>query len=140
MAALVGPDPAFWAGKRVLLTEVPGDYVRINSGLGGGLPRNFIVIPVLFEGSVRAVLELASLSRFSITHQALLGRLPESIGLVLNTIEAHTLTNTLLAQSQSQSEELRARNLEVEEKAGQLAVSSRSSTASSRGRRSRPGP
>jgi signal transduction histidine kinase len=125
--------------KRILLTEVPGDYVRVNSGLGASPPLNIIVLPVLFEGSVRAVLELASLSRFSVAHQALLDLLPESIGLVLNTIEADTLTNTLLQQSQSQSEELRVKNLEaerknqeveeskrqVEEKAGQLAVSSR---------------
>ncbi len=125
--------------KRILLTEVPGDYVRISSGLGAAPPLNIIVLPVLFEGTVRAVLELGSLSRFSVAHQALLDLLPESIGLVLNTIEADTLTNTLLKQSQSQSEELRLKNLEaerknqeveqskrqVEEKVGQLAVSSR---------------
>jgi hypothetical protein len=48
--------------KRILLTEVPGDYVRINSGLGASAPLNIIVLPVLFEGSVRAVVELASFS------------------------------------------------------------------------------
>ena len=48
--------------KRILLTEVPGDYVRINSGLGVAPPLNIIVLPVLFEGSVRAVVELASFS------------------------------------------------------------------------------
>ena len=41
--------------KRILLTDVPGDYVRINSGLGESPPLNIIVLPVLFEGSVRAV-------------------------------------------------------------------------------------
>ena len=138
----------------------PGDYVRINSGLGAAPPLNIIVLPVLFEGSVRAVLEFASFSPFSPTHQAFLEQLPESIGLVLNTIEADTLTENLLKQSQSQAEELRSQqeelresnedlgrqaallaeqNIEaerknqevaqskdlVEEKAGQLAVSSR---------------
>ena len=82
--------------KRILLTEVPGDYVRINSGLGAAAPLNIIVLPVLFEGSVRAVVELASFSAFSATHQAFLDQLPESIGLVLNTIEANTLTENLL--------------------------------------------
>jgi signal transduction histidine kinase/HAMP domain-containing protein/ActR/RegA family two-component response regulator len=146
--------------KRILLTEVPADYVRINSGLGASAPLNIIVLPVLFEGSVRAVVELASFSPFSLTHQAFLDQLPESIGLVLNTIEANTLTENLLKQSQSLAEELRSqqeelresnddlgrqakllaernieaeqKNLEVEqskhlleEKAGQLAVSSK---------------
>ena len=132
--------------QRILLTDVPSDYVRINSGLGESVPLNIIVLPILFEGSVRAVLELASFSGFSLTHQAFLDQLTESIGLVLNTIEANTLTENLLRQSQSQAQELQSRagmlaeqNTEVErknqevelakqlveEKAEQLAVSSK---------------
>jgi signal transduction histidine kinase/ActR/RegA family two-component response regulator/HAMP domain-containing protein len=101
--------------KRILLTEVPGDYVRINSGLGASAPLNIIVLPILFEGSVRAVIELASFSAFSEAHQAFLDQLPESIGLVLNTIEADTLTENLLKQSQSQAEELRSQQEELRE-------------------------
>jgi signal transduction histidine kinase/HAMP domain-containing protein len=132
--------------QRILLTDVPGDYVTINSGLGASSPLNIIVLPILFEGSVRAVVELASFSRFSATHQAFLDQLTETIGLVLNTIEANTLTENLLIQSQSQAQELQSRagrlaeqNIEVErknqeverakalveEKAEQLAVSSK---------------
>src|SRR6478609_12192669 len=86
--------------KRILLTDVPGDYVRINSGLGESRPLNIVVLPVLFEGSVTAVVELASFSPFSVTHQSFLDQLTESIGLVLSTIEASTLRETLLKQSQ----------------------------------------
>jgi signal transduction histidine kinase/HAMP domain-containing protein/ActR/RegA family two-component response regulator len=95
--------------ERILLTDVPSDYVRITSGLGESSPLNIIVLPILFEGSVRAVVELASFSHFSPTHQAFLDQLTESIGLVLNTIEANTLTENLLKQSQSQAQELQAR-------------------------------
>ena len=95
--------------ERILLTDVPGDYVTINSGLGEAPPLNIIVLPILFDGSVRAVVELASFSRFSPTHQAFLDRLTETIGLVLNTIEADTLTENLLKQSQSQAHELQLR-------------------------------
>ncbi len=101
--------------KRILLTDVPGDYVHINSGLGSSPPLNIIVLPILFEGAVRAVVELASFSVFSVTHQAFLDQLPESIGLVLNTIEANTLTENLLRQSQSQAEELRSQQEELRE-------------------------
>lgn len=101
--------------KRILLTEVPGDYVRINSGLGASPPLNIVVLPVLFEGAVRAVVELASFSLFSPTHQAFLDQLPESIGLVLSTIEANTLTENLLEQSQSQARELRSQQEELRE-------------------------
>ena len=101
--------------KRILVTEVPADYVRISSGLGASPPLNIIVLPVLFEGSVRAVVELASFSPYSETHQAFLDQLPESIGLVLNTIEADTLTENLLKQSQSQADELRSQQEELRE-------------------------
>jgi signal transduction histidine kinase/HAMP domain-containing protein/ActR/RegA family two-component response regulator len=111
--------------KRILLTEVPGDYIRVSSALGAAPPLNVIVLPIIFEGSVRAVLELASLSSFSVAHKALLDRLPESIGLVLNTIEADTLTKTLLEQAQSQSEELRIKNLEAERKKREVEESKR---------------
>ena len=114
--------------ERILLTDVPGDYVTINSGLGEAPPLNIIVLPILFEGSVRAVVELASLNRFSSIHQAFLEQLTESIGLVLNTIEANTLTENLLTQSLSQAEELqsrqeqlRASNDDLGKQAGRLA-------------------
>jgi signal transduction histidine kinase/HAMP domain-containing protein/ActR/RegA family two-component response regulator len=94
--------------ERILLTHVPGDYIRINSGLGELPPLNIIVLPILFEGSVRAVVELASFSLFSDTHQAFLDQLTESIGLALTTIEANTLTENLLQQSQSRAQELQS--------------------------------
>ena len=99
--------------KRILLTDVPSDYVRINSGLGRSTPLNIIVLPVLFEGSVRAVIELASFTPFSLTHQAFLDQLPESIGVVLNTIETNTVTENLLEQSQTHAQELRSQQEEL---------------------------
>jgi len=93
--------------QRILLTNVPGDYVQIGSGLGQATPLNIIVLPILFEGQVRAVVELASFERFSAIHQALLDQLTESIGIVLNTLEANLRTQELLTQSQSMAQELR---------------------------------
>ena len=87
--------------------------MRINSGLGEAAPLNIIVLPVLFEGSLRAVVELASFSPFSVTHQAFLDSITESIGIVLSTIQAAALTETLLKQSQSQAEELRSQQEEL---------------------------
>ena len=115
--------------KRILLTEVPGDYVRINSGLGAAAPLNIVVLPILFEGSVRAVIELASVNAFTQTHLTFLDQLTENIALVLNSLEANTLTETLLGQSRSladelrtQQEELRASNQDLARQAELLAV------------------
>ena len=99
--------------KRILMTDVPADHVRISTGLGKFAPLSIIVLPILFEGSIRAVIELASFGQFSLIHQAFLDQLTESIGLVLNTIEANTLTENLLKQSQSQAQELQSRQEEL---------------------------
>ncbi len=114
--------------RKIVLTNVPSDYVRISSGLGDAAPVNLIVLPVVFEGQVKGVLELASFDRFNPTHQAFLEDLTESIGIVLNTIEANMRTEDLLIQSQSLAKELQSRqeelqqtNQELQEKAQLLA-------------------
>jgi HAMP domain-containing protein/signal transduction histidine kinase/CheY-like chemotaxis protein len=114
--------------QKILLANVPSDYIRISSGLGDAPPQNILVLPVIFEGQVKGVLELASFERFNSTHQAFLDQLTESIGIVLNTIEATLRTENLLKQSQSLAHELQSRqeelqntNQKLEEKAGQLA-------------------
>jgi signal transduction histidine kinase/HAMP domain-containing protein/DNA-binding response OmpR family regulator len=114
--------------QKILLTNVPPDYIRISSGLGDAAPQNIIVLPVVFEGQVKGVLELASFERFNPTHQAFLDQLTESIGIVLNTIEANMRTEDLLKQSQSLAQELQSRqeelqqtNEELQEKARLLA-------------------
>src|SRR5256885_6213431 len=93
--------------ERILLTNVPRDYIKITSGLGRAKPSNVIILPVLFENNVKAVIELASLDNFSQTHLELLSQLTESIGIVLNTIETNTRTEELLTQSQSLAGELK---------------------------------
>ena len=85
---------------------------------------NIVILPILFEGEVKAVMELSSLDRFTSTHQAFLDQLTESIGIVLNTIQANTRTENLLKQSQllavelqNRQDELQKTNLELQEKA-----------------------
>ncbi len=114
--------------SKILLANVPQHYVTIFSGLGSSPPQNIFVLPIIFEGQVKGVLELASFERFSPTHEQFLDQLTESIGIVINTIEANMRTEDLLAQSQSLAHELQSRqqelqqtNQELEEKAGLLA-------------------
>ncbi len=94
--------------RRILLTNVPPNYVKIASGLGEATPFNILMLPVLFEGDVRAVIELASFQRFSEIHQDFLDQLTDSIGVVLNNIEANSRTEGLLRQSQSLANELQS--------------------------------
>jgi HAMP domain-containing protein/signal transduction histidine kinase/CheY-like chemotaxis protein len=100
---------------KIVLTNVPDDHVRISSGLGDSLPQSVLILPVIFEGQVRGVLELASLEGFNSSHQAFLDQLTESIGIVINTIEANMRTEDLLKQSQSLAQELQSRQQELQQ-------------------------
>ncbi|HEX9439333.1 MAG TPA: response regulator, partial [Roseiflexaceae bacterium] len=116
--------------ERILLTDVPHDYIKINSGLGEATPLNIVVLPVLFEGQVKAVIELASFHRFSEIHLTFLDQLTESIAIVLNTIAASMRTEVLLKQSQSLAEELQGQQQELTETNKRLEQQARSLQAS----------
>ncbi|HUJ98647.1 MAG TPA: response regulator, partial [Stellaceae bacterium] len=115
-------------GRRMLISEVPENVVPIRSGLFKVVPANVIVLPVLFEGQVKAVIELASVASFTDLQVAFLDQLTAGIGIVLNSIEATMQTEGLLKQSQqlatelqSQQRELQQTNEQLEQKAQQLA-------------------
>jgi signal transduction histidine kinase/CheY-like chemotaxis protein len=115
--------------QRILITDAPSDYIKISSALGAARPMNIAVLPILFEGEVKGVMELSSLERFNSTHQAFLDQLTESIGIVLNTIEANTRTENLLEQSQSLATELQNRQEELQNTNLELAEKARSNMA-----------
>ncbi len=99
--------------ERFVLTNVPNDYIKISSGLGEATPLSIVVLPVLFEGQVKAVIELASFHQFGDIHLGFLDQLTESMGIVLNTIAATMRTEELLKQSQALAEELQSQQSEL---------------------------
>ena len=114
--------------RRVLITDMPSNVLPITSGLFRAPPRHIVVLPVLFEGQVKAVIELASLGEFTELQMSFLDQLTNSIGIVLNSIEATMQTEGLLKQSQqlatelqTQQRELQQTNEQLEQKAQQLA-------------------
>jgi len=123
--------------KPIVVTQAPGDYVQIASGLGEAPPVNLVVLPVLFEDGVLGVIELGSFAAFTRVHLLLLDQLMESVGVTLNAILASSRTEELLAESQrlaeelqeqseeleSQQEELRRSNAELEQQAASLKAS-----------------
>ncbi|MEH2544615.1 HAMP domain-containing protein/CheY-like chemotaxis protein/signal transduction histidine kinase [Bradyrhizobium sp. AZCC 2262] len=111
-----------------LVSDIPGDAVPINSALLRVIPKNLVVLPVLFENQVKAVIELSSISSFTTSQMTFLEQLTDSIGIVLNSIEATMQTEGLLKQSQqlagelqTQQKELQQTNDQLEQKAQQLA-------------------
>jgi len=111
--------------QRILITNPPADYIKIGSGLGEQKPTSIVVLPILFEKQLKAVLELAAFGSFSPSHMAFLEQLMDAIGVALNTLEANLHTESLLKSLQSQQEELRKTNQALEDKAEQLALTSK---------------
>ena len=107
--------------QRILLNKVPTSYARIHSSLGSARPTSVVVLPVLFEGETKAVIELASLTPFTTTHLTFLEQLTQSIGVVLNTIEATMRTESLLRQSQQLTLQLQTRQSELQQTNEELA-------------------
>lgn len=121
----------------IILTDVPSDYIRVKSGLGESPPLTIYVLPVSFEGDVKAVLELASFKPFNTTQQTFLEDMISGLGIILESMmgkirlanileETQALMEEIQAQSeelQSQQEELRVTNEELEEQTQALRQS-----------------
>jgi HAMP domain-containing protein/CheY-like chemotaxis protein len=114
--------------RRMLINQMPDNVVSIRSALVRSTPKNIIVLPVLFEGQVKAVIELATTREFTLLQTTFLDQLTASIGIVLNSIEATMQTEGLLTQSQqlagelqTQQRELQQTNEQLEQKAQQVA-------------------
>jgi HAMP domain-containing protein/CheY-like chemotaxis protein len=107
--------------RRLLITEAPKNVVPIRSSLFQAPPKSIVVLPVLFEGQVKAVIELASLGTFTVLQIAFLEQLTSNIGIVLNSIEATMQTEGLLTQSQQLARELQTRQKELQQTNEQLA-------------------
>ncbi|MFM9371852.1 HAMP domain-containing protein, partial [Streptomyces sp. Da 82-17] len=110
--------------KRTILVEnAPSGYLKIASGLGDAPPAQVIVLPVLFEGKVLGVIELASFQPFTQIQRDFLSQIAEMIATSVNTISVNTKTEVLLKQSQELTEQLRERSAELENRQKALQAS-----------------
>ncbi len=125
--------------RTIMVDALPPDYVTISSGLGQVVPTALVLLPIVVEGQVLGVIELASVTPFTQIHQDFLAQLMETIGVNVNTIVANARTDELLVESQrltaelqersaelqTQQEELQRSNAELEDKAALLAAQNR---------------
>ncbi|OKK14530.1 HAMP domain-containing protein [Streptomyces sp. NBC_00341] len=109
--------------RTIQVDNVPPGYLKISSGLGEAPPAHVIVLPVLFEGKVLGVIELASFQPFTHIQRDFLNQLAEMIATSVNTISVNTTTEKLLEQSQELTEQLRDRSQELENRQKALQAS-----------------
>ncbi|UFR01909.1 HAMP domain-containing protein [Streptomyces sp. Go40/10] len=109
--------------RTILVDRAPSGYLKISSGLGEAPPAQVIVLPVLFEGKVLGVIELASFTPFTHIQKDFLNQIAEMIATSVNTISVNTKTEQLLKQSQELTEQLRERSAELENRQKALQAS-----------------
>ena len=106
--------------RLIVVDDIPQGYIKITSGLGEAPPANLVVLPLLFEGEVLGVVELASFSRFTPIQIDFLEQFAETLGISVNAIIANSRTDTLLGQSQRLTAELQARSSELQARSEEL--------------------
>ncbi|WP_265736887.1 HAMP domain-containing protein [Phaeacidiphilus oryzae] len=106
--------------RQILLRDAPPGYLKIASGLGEAAPVNVIVMPILFEGRLLGVIELASFNPFTKISLDFLNQITEQIGVTVNTIAVNTRTEGLLLESQRLTAELSMRSAELEARQDEL--------------------
>jgi len=108
--------------KPILLNIPPVDYIRISSSLGEASPQHMAILPILFEGELKAVIELAAFLPFSENDLNFLNQLMDNIGVIMNIIASNMRTEELLQQLQKSNTDLEAQAKELEEKAKLLEL------------------
>ena len=99
--------------QSILISDVPEDYMRVDSSLGNALPRNILAVPVILQGAVMGVMELGSLRPFTDRQMEFVELVTENIAIAINTAKESRRTKVLLEETQSQAEELQAQQEEL---------------------------
>lgn len=104
----------------VCLLEVPDDYIRIRSGLGGSKPKSLLVVPLKIDQEVYGVVELASFNEFEQHEISFVEKLGETIASTLATVKAAQRNRKLLEESKMAAEQMRAQEEEMRQNMEEL--------------------
>jgi len=100
--------------KTLSLSEVPGDYFPIRSGLGEATPRHIIVMPIRHEEGVKGVIELATLDVIPERSMDFLDFVSKDISVAIHTAESRNRLNLLNDRLQKQANELQLQQEELQ--------------------------
>ncbi len=116
--------------QTILMSNIPDDYITINSGVGEAVPKNILVTPCLYNDEIKCIIELGSFKEFTDIEIEFVEEIGEIIAISINSAESRTKMKELLEKSlkqteelQLQQEELRQTNEELEEQAKALKES-----------------
>lgn len=106
--------------ETIYLTDVPDNYIRINSGLGDANPRCLLLVPMIMNDELFGVFELASFDELQPFQVEFVEKIADTIASTLSTVRFNMQTARLLEQSKIQAEELATREEEMRQNMEEL--------------------
>ncbi|MCC5921902.1 MAG: GAF domain-containing protein [Cyclobacteriaceae bacterium] len=103
----------FLEKEHIYMTEVPTTYVNITSGLGDAPPTSILIVPLVFNGEVYGIFEIACFHQLEEYHIEFMNQLGENLAVSMRTLRANEKTREMLERTQQDQEELRAQEEEM---------------------------
>jgi len=99
--------------ETVYMTEIPETYITITSGLGSSNPRSLLIVPMIIEGEIIGVIELASFNKLKKYEIEFVETLSENIASSLSITKINQKTANLFEQSKRQTELMKVQEEEM---------------------------
>ncbi len=98
----------------ILISQVPKDYIHIQSGLGEAIPKNILVMPFKYEETLKGIIEIGSFETITDKQMEFIQQIIPNIAIAINTSQSRTQMQHLLLKTQTQTEELQSQAEELQ--------------------------
>jgi methyl-accepting chemotaxis protein len=107
-------------GQSIYMTNIPNDYIRIESYLGEANPKALLLVPLRLDNKIFGVIEIASFNEFKDYEIKFVESLAETIASTISTAKINAKTAELLERSRLQSETMLAQEEEMRQNLEEL--------------------
>lgn len=108
--------------RTILLYQVPASYVSITSGLGQATPNCLVISPLMTEGTVEGIIEVAGFRKLEQHEISFLEKVCESIAAVFKNVNTNEETRKLLEESRENSEMMQSQEEEMRQNLEELSA------------------
>ena len=99
--------------KGVYITDLPEDHMLIKSGLGDQQPSSLLVLPLIDNGIIYGVIELAAFKEIAQYKRDFVTKIAENIATALSGVEINKRTQLLLLESQDLTSKMKEQEEEM---------------------------
>jgi len=104
---------AFTENRLVVINDIPGNYIKIESGLGKAQPESLLIIPLSIDEKVFGIIEIASFKKFKKLEVDFIKRITFNIANNLNNIRMNENNADLIAKFKEQAQQMQEKEEEM---------------------------